>query len=334
MHNIRSKIELKLKSTILFTKHKLKNLKKMKNIKLFLTAFFVAVITQLSYSQTNPLDPQIVCFGFSGGYQVDYTENAGAGTIGSTYAWSVITPGFVGALDPNQGPAGSSNRIIISWGATIPGLYTVQVIETTNGCPSAPVLLVVQIIASPTANAGLPQTICEGATTTALSGIVGGSATGGTWTSSAGGTFSPNANTLNATWTPPIGYTGTAVLTLTTTGMAPCAAITSTVDITVTPDNTITLSSAVGTDGQTVCINNAIVNITYAVTGASGATVTGLPAGVTGSYAAGVVTISGTPTASGTFNYTITLTGGCGTVTATGSIVVNPIPVTSPIYHD
>src|SRR5579871_4565185 len=33
----------------------------------------------------------------------------------------------------------------------------------------------------------------------------------------------------------------------------------------------------------------------------------------------------GTPTAAGTFNYTIPLTGGCGAATATGTITVNPI---------
>ena len=42
------------------------------------------------------------------------------------------------------------------------------------------------------------------------------------------------------------------------------------------------MTSPVGTDAQTVCINTAITNITYATTGATGATVTGLPAGVTG----------------------------------------------------
>jgi len=41
----------------------------------------------------------------------------------------------------------------------------------------------------------------------------------------------------------------------------------------------------------------------YAVTGATGATVTGLPPGV--SINLGTKTISGTPTASGTFNYTV-----------------------------
>ncbi|MBK7434988.1 MAG: proprotein convertase P-domain-containing protein [Chitinophagaceae bacterium] len=92
----------------------------------------------------------------------------------------------------------------------------------------------------------------------------------------------------------------------------------------VSPCN-ITLSSAAGTNNQTVCNSAPIVNITYNTTGATGATVTGLPAGVTGTWAANVVTISGSPTANGTFNYTVNLTG-CPGTTATGTITVNPSP--------
>jgi hypothetical protein len=40
-------------------------------------------------------------------------------------------------------------------------------------------------------------------------------------------------------------------------------------------------------------------------------TATGLPAGVTAAFASNTITISGTPTVSGTFNYSIPLTGGC-----------------------
>jgi PKD repeat protein len=101
--------------------------------------------------------------------------------------------------------------------------------------------------------------------------------------------------------------------------------------ITVTPANTITLTSGVGTNNQTVCSGTAITSITYTTTGATGATVTGLPSGVTGNWSAGGVTISGTPSATGAFNYTVTLTGGCGAVTANGTINVNALPVTSVI---
>jgi uncharacterized protein (TIGR02145 family) len=91
----------------------------------------------------------------------------------------------------------------------------------------------------------------------------------------------------------------------------------------ITPDNTITLTSPGSTTSQTGCINTAITNITYATTGATGATVIGLPAGVTGSWAANVFTINGTPITSGLFTYTVTLTGGCGTVNASGTLTVN-----------
>src|SRR4029078_700669 len=60
-----------------------------------------------------------------------------------------------------------------------------------------------------------------------------------------------------------------------------------------------------------------------------------LRAGVLSEWAANTITISGTPTAAGTFNYTIPLTGGCGHVNATGTITVNPIPtaaITTPAY--
>jgi len=72
-------------------------------------------------------------------------------------------------------------------------------------------------------------------------------------------------------------------------------------------------------------VNTALTAITHTTTGATGiGTATGLPAGVTASWAANTITISGTPTAVGTFNYSIPLTGGIGSVSAAGTITVNP----------
>jgi len=90
----------------------------------------------------------------------------------------------------------------------------------------------------------------------------------------------------------------------------------------------ISLSSPNGTDDQKVCVNSTIVNIVYELNpGVISATVTGLPAGVIGTYIPGFFTISGTPTAAGIFNYTITTTGICpGSGIATGRITVNALP--------
>ncbi len=105
-----------------------------------------------------------------------------------------------------------------------------------------------------------------------------------------------------------------------------CGTVSATGTITVTANNTASAASTT----PTVCINTAITDITHTTTGATGIATTttnyGLPAGVTAVLASNTITISGTPTASGTFNYTIPLTGGCGTVSATGTITVTPLP--------
>ena len=69
-----------------------------------------------------------------------------------------------------------------------------------------------------------------------------------------------------------------------------------------------------------------ITPITIATTGATGiGSITGFPSGfgLSASWTGNVITISGTPTTSGTFTYTIPLTGSCGgVVNATGTIIV------------
>ncbi len=89
------------------------------------------------------------------------------------------------------------------------------------------------------------------------------------------------------------------------------------------PPCTVNLTSGPGTNSQNVCNGSAITPITYATAVATGATFSGLPAGVTGNWAGNVATISGTPTVNGVYNYTVTLVGCTNPTTATGTITVN-----------
>jgi len=139
------------------------------------------------------------------------------------------------------------------------------------------------------------------------------------------GTWNNNVVTISGTPT----QAGTFNYEVTLTGGCNPTKAQGTIVVNLT-NNTITLTSAAGTNNQSSCKNATITNITYATTGATNATVTGLPQGVSGSWGNNVVTISGTPVpTSGTFTYTVTLTGGCGNVTATGSITISAYSVPS-----
>ena len=87
------------------------------------------------------------------------------------------------------------------------------------------------------------------------------------------------------------------------------------------PACTVGLASS---SSMTITVNTIMTNIIHTTTSATGiGTATGLPAGVTAAWASNTITISGTPTTTGTFNYTIPLTGtGCIGVNATGTITV------------
>lgn len=167
------------------------------------------------------------------------------------------------------------------------------------------------------------QAVCQNTAITPITYTIGGSATGATISglpAGVSGSYAAGIFTISGTPT----AVGIFNYTVSTTGSI-CASATVNGSITVNPNATITLSSAAGTDAQTVCVNNAITAITYTIGGGgTGATVSGLPAGVSGSYAAGTFTINGTPTVPGTYNYTVTTTGTCLQTTANGSITVNP----------
>jgi len=139
-------------------------------------------------------------------------------------------------------------------------------------------------------------------------------------------TFSPSGPTVGSGGIISGLFAGTSYTVTSGNGTCTSAASTSFSIEARWPAPTVTLTSGAGTNNQTVCSSDAVTPVTYTATGITSATVTGLPAGLTGSFAAGVFTISGTPTVSGTFNYTVTFTGTCGTLTENGIITVNPTP--------
>ncbi|HPB26108.1 MAG TPA: hypothetical protein PLC90_10870, partial [Bacteroidales bacterium] len=239
----------------------------------------------------------------------------------TTYATTGATGASVTGLPTGVTGSFASNVVTISGTPTVSGAFTYTV-TLTGGCGTVTANGTITVTPNNTISltAGGTQTKCINTAITTTTYTTTG-ATGATITglpTGVTGSWASNTVTISGTLT----VSGAFTYTVTLNGG--CGTVTATGTITVTPNNTIALTSPAGTNAQTKCINTAITNITYGTTGATGATVTGLPAGVTGAFASNVVTISGTPTVSGTFTYTVTLTGGCGTVTAAGTITVTP----------
>jgi uncharacterized protein (TIGR02145 family) len=114
--------------------------------------------------------------------------------------------------------------------------------------------------------------------------------------------------------------TGTFTYTIPLTGTS-CSGLNATGTITVAA----ACAAGAASSTPTPTVNTLMTNITHTTTSATGiGTASGLPAGVTATWASNVITISGTPTATGTFTYTIPLTGtSCSGVNATGTITVS-----------
>ena len=178
------------------------------------------------------------------------------GTIGSTpvtgytYSWSPST-GLSNSTISNP-----TNNLINTGALPIITIYTVTTTETSTGCVSKDTVLVT-ITSIATANAGSNQTGCIGATFT-LSGSVGGSATSGTWSGSAG-TFSPSASILNAVYIPTAAEYASGSVTLTLTSndpIGPCSFASSNVFLHFqyqTPIVDFTVDDSAGC--QTHCVN-------------------------------------------------------------------------------
>ncbi|NSW46341.1 MAG: PKD domain-containing protein [Bacteroidales bacterium] len=183
--------------------------------------------------------------------------------------------------------------------------------------------LTLTITPAPTANAGPDQSVCANNPNVNLSGSIS-IATGGIW-SGGSGTFSPSNTSLNATYTPTPAEiaSGSITLTLTTTGNGSCDPATDQIVINFTPAPTANAGPDV-----TVCANNATVNLSGAVTVATG----GTWSGGTGSFNPGpnALNTQYTPSpaelSSGTVNLTLTTTGNGGCLAVSDQMIIHITP--------
>ena len=134
----------------------------------------------------------------------------------------------------------NGTTIVAVIGAGTTGNVTVT---TSGGTGSGSGTFTVNLLSTVSAGTTLTA-ICQGGTSSGLGGSVGGGATGGTWSDGGvGGTFSPAATTLNATWTPPVNYTGTVTLTLTAAGSCGNTAAAKTLVVNQVPAGAVSASA-------------------------------------------------------------------------------------------
>jgi hypothetical protein len=233
-------------------------------------------------------------------YLADLTSNISVGTSSSNA--SISLSGF-------NGQTSTVTFRIYGWGGNSTGDLRLDNIIITGAVscstPAQPSTI--------SGNASVCANSSQTYSVTAVSGVAY------TWSLPNNITGSSSTNSISST----IGSAGSGTITVTPYNSASgCSSYTGTsrsLAVTVIATNTAGTSSST----PTLFVNTPLTSITHATSGATNiGTATGLPAGVSASWANDLITISGTPTALGTFTYSIPLTGGCGSVNATGTITV------------
>ncbi len=192
---------------------------------------------------------------------------------------------------------------------TLTGTFTKQSLS----CSSTVTVGISKAVTS----ASSTPTLCVNTALTPITHTTSGEATGIGETTGlpAGVTAAWASNTITISGTPTASGTFTYTIPISGCGGTVNAAGT----ITVAPNLVVGSASS----SPYTIINFAMSNVTHTTTNATGiGTATGLPTGVTAAWASNTITISGTPTTLGTFNYAVPLVGGCGNISASGTITV------------
>ena len=156
---------------------------------------------------------------------------------------------------------------------------TVDLILTANSCNAGNDMITVTITPAPVVDAGPDQTVCATNLAIQLAGNVSGANTTGVWTTTGSGTFSPNANDLNAIYNASAAdsINQGVTLVLSATNIGNCNPVTDTVFIQI-------FSTGIANAGadQTLCGNNADAQLNGSITG--GATLGQWSTSGTGSF--------------------------------------------------
>jgi gliding motility-associated-like protein len=252
----------------------------------------------------------------------------GGTTLGT---WTASITG--GTFTPNATTLSPTYTPPANYTGTI--TFTLTSADPVGPCPAKVVSFPVVINAQATAEAGTNIAACLNSVVS-LNGTVGGAAATGSWTSSNGGIFS-DPNSLTSTFTPPPGFIGTIVLTLTTNDPpGPCNAATDTVTLTVLPTPTINTISNV-----LLCHSGTTGPIAFTGTNATNYSWTNSNSAI-GLAASGTNTINFTGTNTGSVPITATITvtpfhtsgaTSCPGAPTTFTITVNPVGQVNPVAN-
>jgi hypothetical protein len=187
-----------------------------------------------------------------------------------------------------------------------------------------------QICSTATVSAGADQTICAGASVN-LSASIGSAISTVTWSAVGGGTFTPNANALNVTFTPSAAQVAAGSVSISiTTNDPPGLCLSATDQVLVTINASVTVNA--GLD-QSVCAGNSVALAGTITGGAS----TGTWSGGAGAFSpnASALVCAYTPAASeiaaGSVTLTLTSSDPPGPCVAASDQVV--ISITSPTVN-
>ncbi len=133
-----------------------------------------------------------------------------------------------------------------------------------TGCPNNASTIDISILTAPLIEAGNDIVICNDTSTVALNGaLLNNKATGGFWTTNAGGTFNPNA--LSASYSPKSGEKGVFKFFITSTGNGICKAVKDSIKVTINDRPTIDALS-----GTKICADADTIKLSVKATNNTG----------------------------------------------------------------